>query len=216
MITVSTSSLLRLLLKSLPTTLSVYAGAVVLGTALAVVVSVLGVSQLRAFRLLSAFYAWIFRGIPELVILFFIFYGVPTFGPDLSPTTSAILGLGAVAGAYEGEIFRAAILSVDRTQFEAAQALALPRVRYWRRVIAPQAFRSAIPPLLSYNMSLVKATSLASVITVHELMGTSNRLIASTFEPFVILGLVAAIYFVLVTVMYALQAFLEMHFKLKT
>lgn len=204
-----------LITSSAGTTLIVFIGAAVLGTAVGLILAIMRLSPIAPLRYVSAGFVWFFRGIPALVLLFFTFYALPQVGISMSPINAAILGLGVAASAYNAEYFRSGIIAVDRGQWEASTALAISRARTWRRVILPQAVRIILPPYMSNSITLLKNTSLASVITVSEITGVANRLISSTFKPIEILTVVALLYLALSTVLTLLQQAAERAFALK-
>jgi putative lysine/arginine/ornithine/histidine/octopine transport system permease protein len=148
-------------------------------------------------------YTAIFRGVPELLILFFFYYGVPGL---LSLATGAqlelpnfwiaVLALAAIAGAYTGEVLRAAIQAIPKGQWEAAAALGLRPIRIWLSVILPQAVRIALPPLSNVLLVLIKDTALASAIGAEEIMRKSSIAAGSTQSPFTFFGAAAVIYLV--------------------
>lgn len=197
------------------TTLIVFGASLVLATALGLVLALMRISRVPPLVWVSATFVWIFRGVPALVVLFFTFYGLPALGLELTALQSAILGLGIDAAAYKAEIIRSGIMSVDRGQFEAAQALAMSPAQYMRRVILPQAVRIMVPPFFSNSVALLKATSLASIVTVTEVTGMADRLIASTFRPIELLALAGAIYLAMSTVLILTQQVLERRLALK-
>jgi His/Glu/Gln/Arg/opine family amino acid ABC transporter permease subunit len=197
------------------TTALLFVLSLALATALGLVLALMRISGVAPLVWTSAAFVWVFRGIPALVVLFFTFYGLPALGLQLTALQSGVLGLGIDAAAYKAEIIRSGIISVDRGQMEAAQALAMSPAQYMRRVILPQAVRIMVPPYFSNAVSLLKATSLASVITVTEVTGIANRLIASTFRPIEILALVGLIYLAMSTVLILLQQLFERRLALK-
>jgi polar amino acid transport system substrate-binding protein len=163
--------------------------------ALAVVLGML-VALLRLYgpgplpRLALA-YVEFFRGIPMLLVLFFLYYGLAHYGLKMNAILTAIVGFGLTYGAYEAEVYRSAILSVGAGQWEAARALGMPDDLAFRRIIFPQALRTALGPMTNDFVALFKDTSLVSVIAVHEL--TKEYLIlARSSLKFVELGLLTA------------------------
>jgi His/Glu/Gln/Arg/opine family amino acid ABC transporter permease subunit len=197
------------------TTLIVFFGSVVLSTIFGLALAIMRMSPLAVLRWLSSGFVWLFRGIPALVLLFFTFYALPQLGVSMSPVNAAILGLGLSASAYNAEFFRSGIMSVDKGQWEASRALAISGARTWRRIVLPQAVRIILPPYMSNAITLLKSTSLASVITVSEITGVANRLISSTFRPIEILTVVAALYLAMSTVLTLLQHLAERAVALK-
>ncbi len=173
----------------------------ILSMALAVVLGlILSLMKLYApapFPHLATIYIEAIRGTPLLIQLFFIFYALPAIGIKLTPYLAAVLGLGLNYAAYEAENYRAGILSVPRQQMEAAFALGMDRAQALRHVILPQAMRLVIPPVTNDFISLLKDSSLVSVITMVELTKVYGQ-IASTYYDYFGTGLiVAVIYFLL-------------------
>ncbi len=167
--------------------------AVVLGLALAL----LKLYAPTPFPRLAGIYIEAIRGTPLLIQLFFIFYALPAIGIKFTPYIAAVLGLGLNYAAYEAENYRAGILSVPRQQMEAAFALGMGSTQALRHIILPQAMRLVIPPITNDFISLLKDSSLVSVITMVELTKVYGQ-IASTYYDYFGTGLiVAAIYFLL-------------------
>lgn len=137
------------------------------------------------------------RGTPLLIQIFIIFYVVPLVGVQLSPIFAGILALALSSAAFTSEIMRGGLAAIPRTQFEAAQSLALSTPTTWRRVILPQMFNLILPPLVNEFTLVVKATPLISVITVVELMRIAQQIYNENFRPFEVLLGVAMIFFVL-------------------
>lgn len=136
-------------------------------------------------------YVEFFRGIPLLLLLTFLYFGLPEFGLELPAVVTAIVGFGMNYGAYEAEIYRSAILSVPRGQWEAGRALAMPEPMIFRRVVFPQAFRTALGPMTNDFVAMFKDTSLVSVIAVNELT-TEYSILARSSLKFVEIGLLTA------------------------
>lgn len=198
------------------TTLLLFGASLVIGTVAGLFLALMRMSSVGPLVWFAAAFGWVFRGLPVLVVLFFTFYGLPELGLQLTPLQAGILGLGVEAAAYKAEIIRSGLMSVDSGQTEAAEALGLSRRRYMRRIIIPQGIRIMIPPYMSNAITLLKATSVASVITVTEATGISNRLISSTFKPIEILTVLAVVYLVMSTVLVLIQQGLERHFAVRT
>ncbi len=157
------------------------------------------------------FYIWFFRGTPILVQLLFWYTGLPQLIPGLKfpEFQSALLGLGINEGAYMAEIVRAGILSVDRGQMEAAQSLGMTYGLAMRRIILPQALRVIIPPTGNEFISMLKTSSLASVVAVDELLQRAGNIYAVNFRNTELLA-IAAIYYLVMTSIFSIgQAWLE-------
>jgi polar amino acid transport system substrate-binding protein len=135
------------------------------------------------------------RGTPLLIQLYLIFFGLPYLGINLSPFWAAVLGLGLNYGAYEAENYRAGIEAVPKAQLEAAQALALSPLQRFRHVIFPQAYRIILPPMTNDFISLIKDSSLVSVITMVELTTIYSQLASTYFDHLGLGVLVALVYF---------------------
>lgn len=181
----------------------------VLGLAIALVVALARISNLRALRFSAAAFISIIRGTPLLLQLFIIFYGLPSFGIVFDPWPSAIIAFSLNVGGYAAETLRAAIESIPRGQWEAASTIGLSRAQALRFVILPQAARVAVPPLSNTLISLVKDTSLASAVLVTEIIRKAQELAAPTFQFFLLYGLAAVYYWILSQGLSFAQARLE-------
>ena len=166
-------------------------------------------------RSLALVYVEFFRGIPQLLVLFFIYYGLPSFGITVDSMTAAITGFALVYAAYESEIYRSAILSVPRGQWEAARALGMTEPLAFRRVVLPQAIRTALGPMTNDFVAMFKDTSLVSVIAVNELTKEYMILSRSTLK-FVEMGLLtAALYLAMSIPLGYLSRYLEQRWGTK-
>jgi len=153
-----------------------------------------------------------FRGTPLLVQLFLFYYGLPQILPFLSGingVTAAIIGLTLHFSAYMAESIRAAILGVDRSQWEASQAVGMTQAQLMRRIILPQAARVAAPTLVNYFIDMIKSTSLAFTLGVTEMMGATQKEAAGSFLYFEAFLVVAMLYWAIVEVLSYLQRRLE-------
>lgn len=171
-----------LLLDGLRTTLWLSFASMLFAVALGLPIALSRLFGPRPLRFLAAAYVELFRGVPVLLVLFFLYYGLPTFGVRLGPLTAAVLGFSLNYAAYEAEIQRAAISSVPIGQWEAAASLGMSRPLAFRRVIAPQALRLALPAMTNDFVALFKETSLVSVIAVIELTKQYQMLAKSTLQ----------------------------------
>ena len=159
----------------------------------------------RMLRWPAALYVSLMRGTPLLVQMFVIYYGLPSVGVEFTPVTAGILALSLNAGAYLSESLRGAIGSVGKGQWAASYSLGLG---YWTtlvHVILPQALRIAVPSMSNTLISLIKDTSLVSVITLTELMLSTKEVIATTFRPLPLYLAAAAIYWALSLAFEAVQ-----------
>jgi polar amino acid transport system permease protein len=145
----------------------------------------------------AAAYVEFFRGTPLLVQLFFIYYGLPQIGITLDAWTAGVVGLGLNGGAYIAEIVRGALAGIDRGQYDAAHALGMSWSAVLLWVVMPQALRTATPPLMNSLASLLKESSLISVLAITEIMNVAKMIYSRTFRAFEIYAVVALMYFVL-------------------
>ncbi|WP_027351701.1 amino acid ABC transporter permease [Halotalea alkalilenta] len=154
-------------------------------------------SPFRLLRILAAVYVQIVQGTPLLIILFLIYFGLPSLGFSISPLLAAGVSLTIYVSAYLGEIWRGCLESVPKAQWEAAECLALSRTQRLFKVILPQAIRIATPPTVGFSVQIIKNTSLTSVVGFVELTRAGQLINNSIFEPFLIYIIVASIYFCL-------------------
>lgn len=194
-----------MLLFTIPLTLLSFA----LGTSLGLMVALIRLFGSRPLAAVVSFYVWIIRGTPLLVQLFLIFYGLPSIGIVLDAFPAALIGFTLSIGAYSSEIFRGAISSVPKGQWEAAYAIGMSWPQAMHKTILPQAAPIAAPPLSNSFISLVKDTSLAAAITVPEMFQVAQRIVATTYEPFVLYVETALLYLALSSVLSYSQARLE-------
>lgn len=171
--------------------------ALIFGGMLGFVIALCRVSASRAVRMVSLGYVQLIQGTPLLVIMFVSYFGLPAIGITVAPLTAAAVSLTINVGAYLGEIWRGAIQSVPKPQWEAAECLALNRMQRMIKVILPQAVRIATPPTVGFSVQIIKNTSLASVVGFVELARAGQIINNSIFQPFVVYLIIAAIYFAL-------------------
>lgn len=190
---------------TIPLTLVTFA----LGLLLAIGLALMRISGVRVLAGIARVYISLIRGTPLLVQLFIVFYGLPSIGIVIDAWPSAVIALSLNVGGYAAEVVRAAILSIPRGQWEAASMLGMRRGQALARIILPQASRVAVPPLSNTFISLVKDTSLASVVTVTELFRTAQQIAAPSGEFLVIYGVAAVVYWVLCTILAFGQDLLE-------
>ncbi len=158
---------------------------------------------------LALSYISIIRGTPLLVQLFIIFYGLPSFGVQLEPFPSAVIAFSLNIGAYAAETVRAAILSISKGQWEAGYTIGMSYFQTFRRIIVPQALRVSVPPLSNTFISLVKDSSLASLILVTELFKQAQIITARNYEFMLVYIEAAFIYWVICLLLSFLQSNLE-------
>jgi polar amino acid transport system permease protein len=182
-----------------------FAGGALVGLPLAL----MRVSPNNALRIVAGGYIQLIQGTPLLILLFLTYFGLGILGYKLAPLVAAGLALTLYAAAFLGEIWRGCIEAVPRTQWEASDCLGLDRFQQYAYVILPQAFRMAIPPTVGFMVQIVKNTSLASVVGFVELARAGQIVNNSTFEPFIIFCIVAAIYFAMCYPLSLASRFLE-------
>lgn len=193
-------------------TVFVTLGAFVLATALGLVWASMRVSGITPLATIASTIIIVVRGIPGMVILFYIYFVMPDLGVSLTAVQAAIIGLGIAYSPYMAEVFRSGIEAIDRGQTEAAMSIGMGWGLRMRRIILPQAIRVALPPYGSTMIMLLKDSSLASTITVTELSLQGKLLASSTFENTTIFTLVALIYLAMSLPLTAFTSWLERRF----
>ncbi len=143
----------------------------------------------------TSLYIQLFQGTPLLLQLFLVFFGLPMVGVDVSPLMAAGVALTLYASAFLAEIWRGCVDSIPRGQWDASDSLGMNFLTKMRYVILPQSFKIAIPPTVGFLVQLLKSTALASIVGFNELTRSGQIVANATFEPFIIYGLVALIYF---------------------
>jgi len=161
------------------------------------IVALARMARLRSIRFMATTYVEVIRGTPCLLQLFYIYFVLPAFGVRLPPFTAGVIGLTVNYSAYMSEVYRAGIQAVAKGQLEAAQALGMSRSLMMRLIILPQAIRIVVPPLGNYFISLFKDTSLASSITLRELLFTGQIISATNYQYFTIFTIIGVIYLAL-------------------
>ena len=167
------------------------------GGLIGLLVAATGASSHAALRTFAKAYVGLVQGIPLLAWLFIFYFGLSILGYNLPPWIAATIGFSVYAGAFLGEIWRGALISIPKTQWEAALAIGLTYMEQLRHVIIPQAARVAIAPTVGFMVQLIKNTSLAAVIGFVELTREGQLTTAATFQPFAVYLIVAALYFCL-------------------
>lgn len=218
------------ILTGLLTTLELTAAAMVIGLVLGTVIALMRLSSNPLLAAISWFYTWFFRSIPVLVQLIFWFnfgalyktisLGIP-FGPELftaptnsliTPMSAALFGLGLSQAAYTGEVIRAGIVAVDDGQTKAAKALGMSGFLAFRRIVLPQAMRLIIPPVGNEVISMIKNTSLVSVVALAELLYSAQLVYSRTYQTIPLLVVASLWYLVVVSLLSVGQHFLERHY----
>ena len=201
-------STLPVLLHGLVTTIILGLASIVCGTTFGLVVCLVRLYAAAPLRILAMIYIDVFRALPMLVVLIVIYYALPFVGIRLDSWTSAILGFSLVLAAYSAEVFRSGIEAVPKGQFEAAASLGLHFIMTLRKVILPQALRMVVPPTTSNFISMIKDTSLASVVAMPELLKEAQDAQALNANPTPLIG-AALIYLALLWPLVRLVGYLE-------
>lgn len=194
------------LLRGTMVTVELTGSVLLFATPLGILVAELRNIRQPVVRAAVAVASWVFRGIPPLLILFFVFFGLPQFGVALPPFPSAVIGMTVYMAFYFAEAFRAGYESVPTGQWRAAEALGLSKSRTLFRVILPQTVPAALPPYISHSTDLLKGTALAAAVAVPELTTAAKQVFVVTYRPIEILLAAGLIYAVLDAVLLVLQA----------
>lgn len=200
-----TDSFMKILLPGLTMTIPLTVISFTLALIIAIFTALVQFANLRVLKQLARFYIWVVRGTPLLVQLFVVFYGLPKLGIMLAPFPAAVIVFSLNEGAYCAETIRAALESVPVGQMEAGYCVGLSYLQIIRRIVLPQAMRTAFPPLSNSLISMVKDTSLAANITVTEMFMVTQRIVARTYEPLALYIEVGLIYLLFSTVLTKLQ-----------
>ncbi|SDP84420.1 amino acid ABC transporter membrane protein 2, PAAT family [Phyllobacterium sp. YR620] len=214
------------LVKAIPLTLQLAATAIFLGAFVALALALFRLSGVTVLDWFARTYVFVFRGTPLLVQIFLIYYGLSQFPavrhtvlwPILrEPYWCAVIALTLNTAAYASEIIRGGLLSVPHGQIEAARACGMPRLMIFRRIVMPLAIRQALPGYGNEMISMVKATSLASIITLMEVTGVAAKIISESYraiEVFIVAGLIyLAINFMLTRLVQFVEHLLSPHLR---
>ncbi|MCM1263175.1 MAG: amino acid ABC transporter permease [Butyrivibrio sp.] len=186
---------------TLPLTFIAFAFALVIAT----VVALIQFANVSVLKQIARVYIWIIRGTPLLVQLYVVFFGISGMGYLIDPFVCAAIVLAVNEGAYCAETIRAALESVSKGQIEAGYCVGMSYIQIIRRIVLPQAMRTAFPPLSNSLLSMLKDTSLVACITVAEMFMAAQRIVARTYEPMAVYLEVAFIYLMLSTLLTWLQ-----------
>lgn len=190
-------------------TLQVSALSAVLGLALGVALGLGALSRNRAIRWAVAAYVDFIRGTPLLIQIFLVFFALPMIGIRFDEISAGVVALSLNAGAFVAEVVRGGVGSIERGQAEAAKAIGMRHRQVLVYILLPQAYRQMVPPLTNELISLVKNSSLLSVISVYELTRAGQAIISVHFVPFEIYTLLALYYYVLIKALSWLSVQLE-------
>ena len=203
------SSLPKLLIPFLTISLKITVLTFIFGTLLAMLIAIVQIAEVPILKQLARAYIWIFRSTPLLLQLWIIFFGLPTLGIKFSGFTAAVIAYSMNEAAYNAEIIRSSILAVPEGQIEAGYMVGMNYFQIMTRVVLPQAARIAFPPMFNSLIALVKDTSLASSVTVIEMMAVARQIAARYYEPFALYCETGLIYLVVCTLLTKLQSYLE-------
>ena len=192
------------LIYSIPLTLVSFA----IGMVIAIMSALLIINRVPLLSQLMRFYVWIFRGTPLLVQLFIVYWGICN-PMKISNLVACVIALSLNVGAYASETIRAAILSIDRGQWEAGYSIGMTYQQTFWRIIVPQAAKTSVPPLFNSFISLVKDTSLASNIMIAEMFRKAQEFAASSLKYLLIYSEAALIYLIFCTLLTGLQKLCE-------
>ncbi len=195
----------RILIPGLTMTIPLTAISFCFAMVIAVAVAMIQFAQVKVLKDVARFYIWVVRGTPLLVQLFVVFYGLTDFNIILEPFVAAVIVFSLNEGAYAAEAVRGALESVPAGQMEAGYCVGMSYLQTMRRIVLPQALRTAFPSLANSLISMLKDTSLASTITVAEMFMATQRIAGRTFEYMPLYLEVAVIYLLFSTVLTKLQ-----------
>lgn len=196
-------------LTGLPYTIGIAGLSFVTGSLLGTMIAIMRTSRNRFLKLLARVYVSTMRGVPMIVVLFMLYFGLPYLNIQMPALLCAYIGFSLVSSAYISEIFRSAILAVDDGQWEAAKSLGLPIFKVIRYIIIPQAFRIAIPPLGNVMLDMIKSSSLAAMITVPDIFQNAKIVGGREWDYMSMYVLVAFIYWVLCFIFEIFQNYVE-------
>ena len=200
--------------EAVPVTISLAVVSFVVGVGIGLLVALMRGSRFAIVRTLGWSYVWLFRAIPTIVLLFFVWNALPQLvpalaGPGFLPFYAAVIGLSVNEAAYAAEIIRGGLLSIDDGQRQAARALGMAPTAVFRRIVAPQVIRVVIPPMANDFITLLKLTSLAYAVSLREILTVTQTQIASSFRFAEWYAAAAIYYLVLVSIFMVGQAWLE-------
>ena len=205
LVSILADSFWKILLPGLTATIPLTVIAFSLAMVIAVAAALVQFARIKVLRQLCRLYIWVFRGTPLLVQLFVVFYGMPRVGIVIEPFPAAVIVFSLNEGAYCAEIIRAALESVPPGQLEAGYCAGMSYLQTMRRIILPQAMRTAFPSLSNSLIAMVKDTSLAANITVVEMFRATEQINARVYEPLALYIEVGLTYLLFSTVLTYLQ-----------
>ena len=187
----------------------------ILGSVIGAILAVMRISKVKILRGIGATYVWAFRGIPMIVLLFFLYYALPSAGIILSPMGASIFAMTLVSSSYMCEIIRGGILSIPKGQFEAAHSLGFTYIQQMVHVIIPQTLRTITPPTGNEFIGIMKDTAIVSTVAMVETVRVSQQIGATTFK-YIEIYIDAALIFLLLTSVFTvvfgqIEKYLERH-----
>jgi len=190
-------------------TIEISALAMVFGTVVGIVFGLLLLSDIGIVKAVVRAYVYFVRGTPALVQVFLIYFAMPQFGVELSSFWSGVVALSFNAGGFMAEIVRAGLQSIDAGQTEAAKSIGMTNRQSVIYILLPQSLRRIIPPLTNELITLIKGSSLLSVISVTELTRSAQVIIAAKFTPFELYALLAVYYLIIISILAKLSEYVE-------
>lgn len=164
------------------------------GLALGLVAALMRTAASPLARRAAGVYVDVFRNVPFIVQLFFLFYGLPEIGVEVGAFATGVLALSLAGGAFTSDVIRSGILAIEPGVLEAAQVSGLSRMAIYRRIVLPIALRTSIRPLGAVFVNLILTSSILSAITINELTGTAKIVASDTFQPFEVYLLLLLLY----------------------
>jgi polar amino acid transport system permease protein len=186
-----------ILLQGCWVTLEISLFSLLLGMVFGIAGALCRISSSRILNSIAFFYVWVIRGTPLMVQLFILYFGLPQLGIKMDSMSAGVLGLAVNTGAYVTEIIRGGIQAVDKGQMEAALSVGMNFRQSMVRIIGPQAIKICIPPLVNQFIMTLKNSSIASLVTITELLRTGEQLIYTTFRSFEVYTTVAVLYLIM-------------------
>ena len=202
-------SFLKLLLPGIGVTIPLTLISFTIGLVIALLVALIEIAKIPVANRIARIYVWIIRSTPMIVQLFVVYFGLPSIGIKLKPFPSAILVFSLSVGAYCSETMRASIESVPEGQLEAGYCVGMNYIQTMRRIVLPQAFKTAFPPLSNSLIGLVKDTSLAYSVAIVEILATAQRIAARTYDYFWLYLEAGLIYMIFCSVFTIIQRKIE-------
>jgi His/Glu/Gln/Arg/opine family amino acid ABC transporter permease subunit len=197
------------MLKGTVVTLEISALAMIFGTAVGLVGGLLSLSDLTPLKWAVRAYVYFVRGTPALVQVFLVYFALPVIGIELSSFWGGVVALSFNAGGFIAEIVRAGLQSIDAGQTEASKAIGMTNRQSVIYILLPQSLRRITPPLTNEIISLVKGSSLLSVISIFELTRSTQVIIAQKFTPFELYALLAVFYLVIISILSKISEYVE-------